>query len=244
MNPIHAPPGAVAAPPAQGADRLLADRVYDELLRLLGTPGFEPQVRLPGEMALSQRLGVSRPVLRQALARMRDEGRVTTRKGSGNYVTDALPQAQPLSLGTLRNIPDIRAFLDFRCCMEGEAAARAALVRTADQMVYIRDCRERFERALAEERDAVDEDIAFHESIAQACGNRFFSMTMAALEPQTRFSIGLVRSLAGRPRGERMADVCREHAAIEQAIERQDAAAARQAAEAHLQGGIARLFGQ
>lgn len=230
--------------PQPSAERLLADRVYDSLLKLLGTPGFGPQARLPGETALAQRLGVSRPVLRQALARMRDEGRISTRKGSGNFVTDALPQTQPLSLGALRNIPDIRAFLDFRCSMEGEAAARAALVRTADQMQYIRDCRERFERALAEGRDAVDEDIAFHAAIAQACGNRFFSMTMAALEPQTRFSIGLVRSLVGRPRGERLADVCREHAAIEDAIGRQDAKAARHAAEAHLQGGIARLFGQ
>ncbi|MES2186835.1 MAG: FadR/GntR family transcriptional regulator [Pseudomonadota bacterium] len=222
---------------------LLGDKVYEDLLQLLGTPGFEPRARLPGETALSQRLGVSRPVLRQALARLRDEGRVYARKGSGTFVTDALPQVQALSLSTLENIPDIRAFLEFRCCMEGEAAARAALTRTRDQMHHLRLCRERFEEAIANGNDAVEEDIAFHEAISQACGNRFFGMTMAALAPQTRFSIALARRLAGRPQGERLADVCREHAAVEQAIERQDAPAARQAVEAHLQGGIRRLFG-
>ena len=228
---------------AHGPDRLLGDRVYEDLLQLLGTPGFEPRARLPGEMALAQRLRVSRPVLRQALARLRDEGRIYARKGSGTFVTDALPQARPLSLSTLENIADIRAFLEFRCFMEGEAAARAALARTTDQMHHIRLCRERFEQALTDGSDAVEEDIAFHDAIAQACGNRFFSMTMTALSPQTRFSIGLSRSLSGRPQGERRVGVCQEHAAVERAIELQDAAAARQTMEAHLRGGIARLFG-
>jgi DNA-binding FadR family transcriptional regulator len=228
---------------AHGPDRLLGDRVYEDLLQLLGTPGFEPRARLPGETALSQRLGVSRPVLRQALARLREEGRIYARKGSGTFVTDALPQARPLSLSTLENIADIRAFLEFRCFVEGEAAARAALMRTTDQMHHIRLCRERFEQALADGSDAVEEDVAFHDAVAQACGNRFFSMTMTALAPQTRFSIGLSRSLSGRPQGERRAGVCEEHAAVERAIEQQDAAAARQTMEAHLRGGIARLFG-
>jgi GntR family transcriptional regulator, transcriptional repressor for pyruvate dehydrogenase complex len=223
--------------------RLLSDKAYEDLMQLLGTPGFEPRARLPGETALAQRLGVSRPVLRQAFARLRDEGRIQARKGSGTFVTDALPQAKPLSLGTLENIADIRAFLEFRCFMEGEAAARAALMRNADQMHQVSLCRERFEQALAAGSDAVEEDIAFHDAVAQACGNRFFSMTMTALAPQTRFSIGLSRSLAGRPRDGRRAGVCEEHAAVEQALARQDAAAARQAMEAHLRGGIARLFG-
>ncbi|QHI99906.1 FCD domain-containing protein [Xylophilus rhododendri] len=222
---------------------LLGDKVYEELLKLLGTPGFESRARLPGETALSQRLGVSRPVLRQALARLREEGRVSVRKGSGSYVTDVMPQAQPLSLSTLKNVPDIRAFLDFRCCMEGEAAARAALVRRPADLQEIRRCRERYEAALAAGQDAVEEDIAFHHAISEACGNRFFAMTMAALAPQTRFSIGLARGLSGRPQGERLADVRREHLAVEEAIERQDAAGARAAAQAHLQAGIDRLFG-
>ncbi|SEB05152.1 FadR/GntR family transcriptional regulator [Variovorax sp. YR216] len=234
---------ADATPPTHKADRLLGDKVYEDLLQLLGTPGFEPRARLPGETALSQRLGVSRPVLRQALARLREEGRIYVRKGSGNFVTDALPQARPVSMSTLKNIADIRAFLEFRCFMEGEAAARAARMRTADEMHHIRRCRERFDQALAAGSDAIEEDVAFHDAVAQACGNRFFSMTMTALAPQTRFSIGLSRSLAGRPQGERRAGVCQEHAAVEQAIERQDADAARHAMEAHLRGGIARLFG-
>lgn len=223
---------------------LLSDKVYAELLRLLGSPGFESAARLPGETALAQRLGVSRPVLRQALARLRSEGRITTHKGSGNYVAEVQREVMPSHFGTLASIPDIRAFLDFRCCIEGEAAARAARTRTDEQLLHLQQCQQRFETALANGEEAIEEDIAFHDAVALACGNRFFSMTMAALGPQTRFSIGLVRSLAGRPQGERLADVCREHAAIATAIERQDAAAASRAMQDHLQGGITRLFAQ
>ena len=58
--------------------------------------------------------------------------------------------------------------------MEGEAAARAALMRNADQMHQVSLCRERFEQALSDGSDAVEEDVAFHDTVSQACGNRFF----------------------------------------------------------------------
>lgn len=224
-------------------ERLLGDKIYEDLLQLLGTPGFEPRARMPGETALAQRLGISRPVLRQALARLREEGRIYARKGSGTFVTDAMPLARPVSVDTLKNIADIRDFLEFRLFIEGEAAAQAARQRSAEEMHHIRRCRERFDQALAQGSDAIEEDVAFHDAVAQACGNRFFSMTMTALAPQTRFSIGLSRSLAGRPKGESRDGVCHEHAAVELAIERGDADGARRAMALHLRGGIDRLFG-
>lgn len=223
--------------------RLLGDLVYEELIQLLGTPGFEPRARMPGEAALSQRLGVSRPILRQALARLQGEGRIYVRKGSGTYVTDALPQVRPLTLSTLENIADIRAFLEFRCFMEGEAAARAAITHTSEQMQHMSVCRERFEQALADGSDAIEEDIAFHDAVSLACGNRFFVMTMAALAPQTRFSIGLSRSLSARPLDLNRTGVSNEHAAIEIAIARRDPKEARESMVNHLQAGISRLFG-
>jgi DNA-binding FadR family transcriptional regulator len=88
---------------------------------------------------------VSRPVLRQALARLRDEGRIYARKGSGTFVTDALPQTKPISLSTLENIADIRAFLEFDASWKANPPARwrAPPIR----MHQIRLCRERFEQA-------------------------------------------------------------------------------------------------
>lgn len=226
------------------AERLLSDRVYEELLALLGSDGYDPGVRLPGENALAERFSVSRPVLRQALARLRSEGRIQSRKGSGHFVGALQAPPQIASFGQLTSIPDIRSFLEFRCSVEGEIAARAAAHHNADDMAAIHRRRRRFEDALQSGASGIDEDIAFHIAIAQACGNRFFAMTMEALEAQTRFSIELVRKLSDRPSEQRFAEVCREHAAIESTIASRDAEAARAAMVAHLHGGIARLFGR
>ncbi|OZI28678.1 GntR family transcriptional regulator [Bordetella genomosp. 1] len=225
-------------------DRRLSDMVYEQLLALLGSEGFEIHARLPGEIELARRFSVSRPVLRQALARLRAEGRISARKGSGNYVEALKPQAEIVEFGALSSIADIKAFLEFRCATEGEIAARAAARGDAAAIAEVERRHAEFERALQAGNPGIDEDIAFHAAVAQACGNRFFAMTITALAAQTRFSIDLVRQLSGPVPAERRQRVVAEHHAIVQAIAAGDAAAARAAMVAHLQGGIARLFGQ
>ena len=222
--------------------RLLSDGVYAQLRALLGTPGFEPHARLPAEHALAARFGVSRPVLRQALARLRTEERIYSRKGSGSYVGQVPIPALDMSFGAFTSIPDIRSFLEFRCSLEGEAAARAALHHTADDLREIIACRKRFEEALRSGKPGIQEDVAFHQAVAQASGNRYFQAAIAALGEQTRFSIGLVRKLASSAPRDRFAQVCREHAAIQEAIAGRNAETARRAMLAHLHGGITRLF--
>ena len=81
---------------------------YDQLLALISSGQFGPAARLPGEVTLAGRFGVSRPMLRQALARLRAEGRIHSRKGSGHYVSVAAPAGQALSYATLGSIPDVR----------------------------------------------------------------------------------------------------------------------------------------
>lgn len=101
----------------------------------------------------------------------------------------------------------------------------------------------RIERAVAAGEPGIEEDIAYHLAIAEASGNRFHAMTLAALTEQTRYSVRLIRELTDRPVASRIAEVHREHLAIEQAIAAGDAAGAARAMRSHLRGGIRRLFG-
>ena len=223
---------------------LRGDEVYGQLLALLDTDTLERDTRLPGELELASRFNVSRPVLRQALARLRAEGRIYSRKGSGHYVGERSPPVPDLRFGPLASIPDVQSFLEFRLTIENECAARAASHRSPTGRHDIRVRRKDFERAIASGLPGIEEDLAFHMAIAQASGNRFFAMTLAALGEQTKFAIRLVRDLSARPSADRLAEVCREHAAIETAVNRGDALAAQAAMTAHLTGGIARLFGK
>ncbi|MDB5851364.1 MAG: hypothetical protein JWP29_5116 [Rhodoferax sp.] len=221
----------------------LSDQAYDQVLALLSLPEFPRDTRLPSENAMAETFGVSRPVLRQALSRLRSEGRIYARKGSGNYVGDPGLPVEAILFGALSSIPDVRSFLEFRCLLEGESAARAAQRRDKTDIALIQQRRLQFEEAVDAGGSGIEEDIAFHAAIAQASGNRFFALTITALAEQTRFSIRLVRELSNKHAPSRFAEVKKEHAAIGKAIASGNAEAARLAMTAHLQGGIGRLFG-
>lgn len=221
----------------------LSDAAYDSLLALIQSKNLIPHNRLPGEVALAEHCGVSRPVIRQALARARAEGRVYAKHGVGNFVGDP-PALATTTFGPLKSIPDVRGFLEFRCLLEGESAALAA--RCEDQVLRsaITTKRRQQEAAMARGEPSIEEDIAFHRAIALASGNRFFVMTMAALEEQTRFAVKLIRELSPQPQQTRWRDVHEEHRRIDSAIASGDADAARLAMSDHLRGGITRLFGR
>ncbi|WP_144109620.1 FadR/GntR family transcriptional regulator [Paraburkholderia sp. BCC1886] len=218
------------------------EHAYDQLLALLSDPEFSPDARLPSEQTLAERFGVSRPMLRQALVRLRAEGRIYSRKGSGHYVSKDRGTAPGLAFSTLASIPDVRSFLEFRRSLEGESAACAA--QTGDRVAFakLRKSHLKLAQTLAAGEPGIEQDIAFHMAVAQATGNRFFTHTLAALSEQMSFSIRLVRDLAGRPVVARREEVLHEHVQILDAIDAGDAAGARAAMRAHIDGGIARLF--
>lgn len=223
---------------------LLSDKVYAQLLALLASGELQAHARLPSEGEMARRFAVSRPVLRQALARLGAEDRIYSRKGSGHYVSESGPPTPAIVFGALSSIPDVQHFLEFRLTLESESAALAAALRDGEQLVRIRMQRRSVERALAASQSGIEEDFAFHTAIARASGNRFYALTMEALAEHTGFSIRLIRDLSTRSLAPRAADVLREHAAIESAIASGDATRARAAMVAHLRGGIARLFGR
>lgn len=222
----------------------LSHQVYQDLLALLGTEDYGPDVRLPSEQMLAQRFAVSRPVLRQALFRLRAEGHIYSRKGSGSFVRAPVAPSPAIALDPLHSIPDVRNFLEFRCALEGESAALAAERATPQELAEIERLRLAIEAARASGDSAIEEDITFHTAIARASGNRFFALTLAAVAEQTRFSIRLTRDLSDRLPSDRRAEVAREHAAISTAIASGNPEAAREAMTAHLKGGIKRLFDQ
>ena len=217
--------------------------VHQRLVQWLDAAALPPDTRLPGEHELARRLAVSRPVLRQALAQLRTEGRIHVRKGAGSF-TRAQPNPAPvLHYDALGSIADVRRFLEFRCALEGEIAASAAIRSTPDDHAAIRRAQTELDQALQNGEPAIDADLALHALLARLTDNRFYVATLAALAEQTRFSIKLTRELTTRPVATRLADIQHEHARICDAVIQGNAAAARAAMNAHLQGGIERLFG-
>lgn len=219
----------------------LTDTVYEQLLALMAQEQLTAGDRLPGEHELARRFDVSRPVLRQALARLKAEGRVQARQGAGHFVAQE-PVVKTIDYGPIQGIPDVRSFLEFRCILEGESAALAAQCRDAKLRAAITTRRKAMESAAMRGQPGIDEDIAFHTAIARASENRYLIQTIGALVGQTQIAIRLVRELSPQPLMHRWQDVRSEHERIEQAIVDRTPDAARLAMIAHLRSGIARLF--
>ncbi|WP_158746680.1 FadR/GntR family transcriptional regulator [Acidisphaera sp. L21] len=226
------------------ANRSLGEQTYQRLVAWMRQSAMEEDTRLPGEHALAHQFSVSRPILRQALARLRAEGRLYARKGSGTFVQAGTRALPAMTFQPLANIPDVQRFLEFRCSVERAMAADAALRRTADDIRAIAAAQPALEHDMATGQSGIEADIALHAAIARASGNRFYVAVLDALSEQTRFSIKLTRELATRPAADRARDTHSEHARVCDAIRNSDVEEARQAMDAHLQGGIARLFGQ
>ncbi len=200
-----------------------------------------PGARLPSVHALTERYGVSRTVVREALARLRAEGLVVAKHGSGVFV--AGPARLPLRLDTMDPIRPERVIqiLELRMGVETEAAALAAARATASQKAAIASAIQALGAIAEQSKEGVDEDFRFHTAVAEATGNPMYPLVVNFLTEHFRASIQAVRR-EGSSRQSMLRDVVSEHAMVAQAIAHGDADEARWAMRRHLRNGWQRVL--
>lgn len=231
--------GAVARHPVSSVK--LSDRVYEYILDQLIAGAFPVNSRLPTEMELGQRLGVSRPVVRDALQRLREEGLLASRQGSGTVVLKK-PGSAVAAFAPISSIADVQRCFVFRYAIEGEAAALAARQHDAAAIARLGEALAALEVAGRQGQPAEAEDFAFHHALAEATGNRFFSATLMAIREQIAAGIHINRNLSLLQPTQRLGLVQKEHEAIYRAIAAGDEAKARQAMHKHIENARRRVF--
>lgn len=224
-----------------GREPHLADHVYDRLLQDIIDGVYPSSTRLPSEATLAKACGVSRPVLRNALARLRDDGIISTRQGSGNYVLRR-PDRSVGSIVPLGSISDIQRCYEFRIDMEPSCAGWAALRRTEAQVEELSQAMDRFNETYLVHEPGTEADLEIHMIVARSSGNQFYSLMMQMVSRQIAYGMHLSRSLTLRAAPNRNALVEGEHRAILEAIRDRDAEAARRAMFHHLTAARDRMF--
>jgi DNA-binding FadR family transcriptional regulator len=219
----------------------LADRLYSAVLERIIAGTYPPGERLPPEAELAAEFGVSRPTVREALARLRDDDLVESRKGSGSWVKRQ-PHRAVLRYAPVASIGDLQRLLVFRAAVEPKGAALAADRRTPEELAAIDRALAELERQTWAGQVATEADMELHLRIAEASGNRYFAETLALLREQMAFGITLVRSLSLRRPPAWRARVMAEHRAIVEAIRAHDPAAAEAAMLRHVQNTRTRMF--
>jgi GntR family transcriptional repressor for pyruvate dehydrogenase complex len=193
--------------------------------------------RLPSERDLAERLDVSRPSLREAIADLCDRGLLETRPGSGLYVAEVLGSAfSPALIALFSSHPE--ALFDaiaFRRDMEGLAAERAARHASDTDLLVVDAAFRRLDQAQSGRgaEEEADLDAAFHMAIIEAGHNVVLLHMMRSMYDLLRQGVFYNRQRMFRSRSARTT-LQDQHRAINAAIQARDPAAARAAVEAHL----------
>ena len=208
-------------------------RIAEQLRALISTGEFAVGTRLPAERELAKQLGVSRPSVREALIALEVEHVIEVRTGSGIYVLK-----QKARQAIRKKISDATEWgplelMRARELVESEVAALAARNAKKEDLQLIG-------RALQQMRDEVVKgqvpragDEAFHNAIAQACGNEVLRDTICGYW-QARHGT-LFERLGDYFEDQSSWDAALiEHAEVLEAIRAHAAGAARSAMQRHL----------
>jgi GntR family transcriptional regulator, transcriptional repressor for pyruvate dehydrogenase complex len=220
----------------------LPDKIYGDILNQILEGEYKEGERLPTEHALAERFETSRPTVREALARLRADGIIVTRHGSGTTVARR-PDPDVRRFAPLETLSDIRRCYEFRIVTEAGAAALAAQQADSDDIAAIQHAWEELERIIETQGIGARDDFSFHLAVARASKNQFFITVMSFIEEQIVFSMNLSRNLSLVKTLERQRLVQREHLAVLEAIRNKDSAAAGRAMRAHLENALDRMFG-
>jgi DNA-binding FadR family transcriptional regulator len=189
--------------------------------------------RLPTEQAMIAATGVSRTVVREAVAALRAEGLVVTRQGVGAFVPANARRPFRVDIDQLSSLQEVLDVMELRTGIEIETAGLAAGRASVAQIRKITDCLDAIEAAIRRGEAAIDQDFALHCSIADATGNPQFRRL---LEHLGRLIIPrqTIRGGPGLPKRAYGQTFQREHREIVQAIRAGAVAQARAAMRRHL----------
>jgi GntR family transcriptional repressor for pyruvate dehydrogenase complex len=222
------------------APRRLTAELVARLTADITSGKLPPGSKLPTEQEMIAATGVSRSVIREAVAMLRADGLVTTRQGVGAFVAEQIRRPFRVDFDENSPLRDVLNVMELRTGVEIEAAGLAAQRASATQIRRIANRYDAIQAAIERGELAVDEDFAFHCEIADATGNPQFRRF---LEYLGRFIIprrtvwGSSAPASNRPHLELFQ---REHREILRAIEKHAVESARGAMQRHLLNSRAR----
>lgn len=209
-------------------DRLYI-KVANQLSQLIAEGKIKPGQKFPAERDLAERLGVSRPTIREAMIALELQGVIEIRTGSGIYVTKKKPRLEVKDKG-------IGPFeiLETRMLLETEACALAAERITDQQIAQLWEAYREMEEEEKQENASETADWKFHNIIASACQNSAIYAVVDWLW-ELRNQSELHTSFSARIRDEGVHPILEDHRAIIEALEKRDPEAARAAMQKHLE---------
>lgn len=218
----------------------LPARIAQQIGRDIAEGRILPGEKLPTEHVLAKGFGVSRSVVREAIAQLRNEGLVETRQGVGAFVTELQARASiRIEQGDLHDRQSFRDLFQLRLPLEIEAAGLAAVHHDQSDLDKLDETLAAMTGADKWTEQGIVADLAFHRILAAATRNEYFSLFIGFIAERISLAINAARAAAVL---EEIVEVTiAEHLAIREAVASRDPQRAREAMRRHLLGATGRL---
>ena len=210
----------------------LADTLRAQIIK----GDWDAGTKLPASKDIEKAAGVSRTVVREAVAILKAEGLIESRQGVGVFVAQRKNNKLfSIDQSEFDSFEDALQILELRMAVEIEMASMAANNRTQSQMDEISTALEKVNQKMHLLEDGRTEDFTFHLCIANASGNAYFTRFIEFIGSGVIPARELITNHSQtQEKQEFFTTICEEHERICEAIKNQDAKLAKQAMAIHL----------
>ena len=212
-----------------------ADTISDHIERMILEGVLRPGEKLAAERDLAEKLEVSRPTLRTAIAQLADRGLLTTSRSGTRVAQFLAPLMDPLAALLAEKPEVVEDYLEFRSSIEAEATGLAALRATDVDQAAIDRCIQRMKdsHAAQDPAEEANADLELHLCIYEASHNILFLHIMRAIAELLHRDVFYNREHLYMRKGAREL-LLTQHIAIAEAIRNQNPAEAKKVAAEHI----------
>lgn len=160
--------------------------IISHLKEFIEYKNLEPGDKLPSERMLSEKFGVSRSNIREAIQKLEFFGILKSRPQSGTFIANIGRVAMSGMLEDILRLedPDFKSLVETRILLELKTCRLAALRRTEEHLQQMEEALKAYEEKVLNDEDAVQEDLLFHLAIARASGNSTMNTFMLIITPE------------------------------------------------------------
>lgn len=161
------------------------DKIIRQIRDLIVAGYLSTGDKLPSERKLSEKFGIGRTHIRNAIKKLEFYGILTTHPQSGVVVNGADLCAMEGLITNVMKIerPDFFSLVETRCFMEIFSVQQAAIRRTEEDLLNLEEAHAALEEKIKNKLPAENEDFLFHLKIAEASHNSVIKTLMLIVLP-------------------------------------------------------------
>ena len=177
----------------------ISDEVLEQMKENIVSGEWSPGTKIPGEIELSQRFGVSRVSVREAIHRLAGMGLLTIRRGEGTFVSEVLLKDYLNILLPMLTIDgaSLSDMLEFRAIIEVESARLATIRADVEDIKRLGEALSRMEEVKGDHVEFSHEDMNFHTVIAISTHNEVIIKVTAIMHEMLQKTMDKIVSLMG-----------------------------------------------